>query len=117
MLSPMAGVETPPKVPYVELAARPRLALKLAIVGSGRRAAAGARDRRRTDPARLDLPGRGRRRAGLHRRADPAAPDRIIAPSYGVLIVLIGLAAALDGDTDDLVRAGLGWLASAGSTS
>lgn len=41
-------------------------------------------------------------------------PTRIIAPSYGVLIVLIGLAAAFDGDTDDLVRAGLGWLAYGG---
>lgn len=36
-------------------------------------------------------------------------PTRLIAPSYLVVIVLVGLAAAIDGRTDLLVRAAIGW--------
>lgn len=42
-------------------------------------------------------------------------PTKVIAPSYAALVVLVAAAAALDGDLDGLVRAGLGWLA-AGAT-
>lgn len=37
-------------------------------------------------------------------------PTRLIAPSYVVVIALVGVAAAIDGRTDLLVRAGVGWL-------
>lgn len=42
-------------------------------------------------------------------------PTKVIAPSYVVLVLLVGAAALLDGGTDALLRAGLGWLA-AGAT-
>jgi leader peptidase (prepilin peptidase)/N-methyltransferase len=41
-------------------------------------------------------------------------PTRVIAPSYVVLVVLVLACAAATGDTDDLVRAGWGWLVSGG---
>lgn len=41
-------------------------------------------------------------------------PTRIIAPSYGVVVALLGAAAALDGATGPLLRAALGWLAMGG---
>lgn len=41
-------------------------------------------------------------------------PTRIIAPSYAVLAGLLGIAALLDGATDQLLRAGLGWVAMGG---
>lgn len=37
-------------------------------------------------------------------------PTRLIAPSYGVIVGLIGLAAAIQGGTHLLLSAGLGWL-------
>ena len=37
-------------------------------------------------------------------------PTRLIAPSYVMVVGLIGVAAAIDGRTDVLVRAGIGWL-------
>lgn len=37
-------------------------------------------------------------------------PTRLIAPSYVVLLALIGVAATLDHSTDVLIRAGIGWL-------
>ncbi len=36
-------------------------------------------------------------------------PTRLIAPSYAVVAVLVGLAALADGDTQQLLRAVLGW--------
>ncbi|GEP38507.1 hypothetical protein NPS01_21700 [Nocardioides psychrotolerans] len=42
-------------------------------------------------------------------------PTRIVAPSYVLVMALVLLAAALSGDTDDLVRAGWGWLVYGGS--
>jgi leader peptidase (prepilin peptidase)/N-methyltransferase len=36
-------------------------------------------------------------------------PTRIIAPSYGVVVVGVVLAGLVDGDRDSVVRAGLGW--------
>ena len=38
-------------------------------------------------------------------------PTRLIAPSYGVVLVLVVAATLLTGDYDDLVRAGWGWFA------
>lgn len=37
-------------------------------------------------------------------------PTRLIAPSYVVVVALVGIAAAVDSRTDLLVRAGVGWL-------
>lgn len=37
-------------------------------------------------------------------------PTRLVAPFYVVVVALIGVAAAIDGRTDVLVRAGIGWL-------
>ena len=42
-------------------------------------------------------------------------PTRIIAPTYVVVVTLVVLAWVLSGDTDDLVRAGWGWLVYGGS--
>jgi leader peptidase (prepilin peptidase)/N-methyltransferase len=42
-------------------------------------------------------------------------PTRIIAPSYAVVIVLCVVAAVLDGDWDDLERAGWGWVVGGGT--
>lgn len=36
-------------------------------------------------------------------------PTRLIAPSYLVVVALVGMAAVIDGRTDLLVRAGVGW--------
>ena len=114
VLSPMAGVETPPKVPYVELAARPRLALKLAMWGAvvGLLLGLGIGD----EPILLAWIYLGVVGVvlGYIDAQTRLLPTKLIAPSYVVLILLIGLAAALDGDTDDLVRAGLGWVAYGG---
>jgi leader peptidase (prepilin peptidase) / N-methyltransferase len=41
-------------------------------------------------------------------------PTRIIAPSYAVVCVLVGLAGLIDGDPHSLVRAILGWLTMGG---
>jgi leader peptidase (prepilin peptidase)/N-methyltransferase len=41
-------------------------------------------------------------------------PTRIIAPSYVVVVALLGVAAALDGAPGPLLRAGLGWLVMGG---
>ncbi len=41
-------------------------------------------------------------------------PTRIIAPSYGVLVLLLALAALLESDRDALARSALGWLAFGG---
>ena len=42
-------------------------------------------------------------------------PTKVIAPTYGVLVALTLLAAALSGDWADLVRAGWGWLIAGGT--
>jgi len=39
-------------------------------------------------------------------------PFRLVAPSYGVVAVLVGVAALVERDVDMLIRAGVGWLAS-----
>ena len=41
-------------------------------------------------------------------------PTWVIAPSYGVVVVLAVVAAWIGGDWDDLVRAGAGWLVAGG---
>ncbi len=41
-------------------------------------------------------------------------PTWVIAPSYGVLVVLLGVAALVDGEPELLLRSGLAWLAMGG---
>lgn len=41
-------------------------------------------------------------------------PTRVIAPTYVALVPLVLLVALVDGDTDALVRAGIGWLLAGG---
>ena len=41
-------------------------------------------------------------------------PTAVIAPSYLIVVVLVAVAAAVERDLDDLVRAGLGWLLAGG---
>jgi leader peptidase (prepilin peptidase)/N-methyltransferase len=41
-------------------------------------------------------------------------PTAVIRPTYGVLVVLVLLGWAVTGDTDAVVRAGLGWLVAGG---
>ncbi len=41
-------------------------------------------------------------------------PTWVIAPSYGVVIVLLGVAALVDGEHEPLLRSGLAWLAMGG---
>lgn len=112
--SPMDGADVPPKVLYVELSARPQLAWKLAVVGALSGLLVG-----------LELNGQPIIGAWLFVAAVGTVigyidaqtrliPYRIIAPTYAVMIALVGLAAALDGQTDDLVRAGLSWVAYGG---
>jgi leader peptidase (prepilin peptidase)/N-methyltransferase len=113
-LSPMSGVKRAPKVLYADLAARPGLAWKLAVWGAGVGLVLGwgIGD----EPilvAWLFLAVVGVL-LGYVDTQTRLLPYAIVAPSYLVLVVLIGLAALLDGDTHDLIRAGLGWLAYGG---
>jgi leader peptidase (prepilin peptidase)/N-methyltransferase len=41
-------------------------------------------------------------------------PTRIIAPSYGVVVVGVAVAGLVDGDRDPVIRSGLGWLVMGG---
>ncbi len=112
--SPMAGADVPPKVLYVDLAARPRLAAKLGLVGALGGGLVGWR--LADEPilvAWVFLAVIGTL-LGYIDAQTRLIPYRIIAPSYFVMIGLVGLAALLDGETDDLVRAGLGWVAYGG---
>jgi leader peptidase (prepilin peptidase)/N-methyltransferase len=112
--SPMSGVEKPPKVLYADLASRPQLGLKLALWGAvvGLLLGLGLGD----EPILLCWLYLGVVGVilGYIDAQTRLLPTRIIGPSYAVVVVLIGLAAALDGETDDLIRAGLGWLAFGG---
>lgn len=104
----------PVKIPYAELARRPRLAWWLAGVSAGLAGAVGGR--LGLDPA---LPlwvafvvlGVALSYVDWHTRL---LPKRLVLPAYPVAVALVLLAAALDGDTGVLVRAGVGWVAVGG---
>lgn len=98
------------KVLYAELAERPRLALRLAVVGALVGATVGWT--LADEPivgAWIFLAAVGTL-LGYVDAQTRLLPTRIIAPSYVVLVVLILAAAVGDGSTDGLVRAGLGWI-------
>jgi leader peptidase (prepilin peptidase)/N-methyltransferase len=42
-------------------------------------------------------------------------PTTVIAPTYALTVVLVGVVAAVTGDGDDVLRAGWGWLIAGGS--
>ncbi len=107
---PDLDIDAADKVPYADLAARPGLALKLAGVGALVGFATGwilADDAVLGAWAFLAAVGVV---LGYVDAQTRLLPTRIIAPSYAVLVGLILVAAALDGDTDGLVHAALGWL-------
>jgi leader peptidase (prepilin peptidase) / N-methyltransferase len=107
--SPMARATDYVKVPYAELATRPNLAIKLGLVGLVVGAVIGAvLSDEPIVAAWLFLGVVGVWLAYVDAQTR-LLPTRIIAPAYGVLALLILLAAAIDGDTADLVRAVLGW--------
>lgn len=113
-MTPMDGADAPAKTLYVDLAARPHLAVKLAIVGglSGLLVGVELRD----EPivggwVFLAVIGT---LLGYIDAQTRLIPYRIIAPSYVVVTALVAVAALIDGASDDLVRAGLGWLAYGG---
>ncbi len=107
---PELAVDAVEKVPYATLARRPGLSLKLAVVGAvvglvtgwvlGDDAILGAWVFLAAVGVVL----------GYVDAQTRLLPTRIIGPSYAVLVVLILIAAAIEGDTDGLVHAGLGWL-------
>lgn len=105
----------PPKEAYAAIAALPGLAWKAALVSGLVGAVAGAAVGTTWSllvllplvPVGVAL--------GLVDWRTRLLPTRIIAPTYGVVLALVLLATALGGDTDDLVRAGWGWLVYGGS--
>ncbi len=107
---PELAIDAAEKVPYSTLAARPGLSSKLAVVGALVGLVTGwvlAGDAILFAWVFLAAVGVV---LGYVDAQTRLLPTRIIAPSYAVLVVLILLAAAIDGDTDGLVHAGLGWL-------
>lgn len=110
----VATAEASVKVPYAELAERPRLAIKLGVCGALVGLVLGwVLADERIVIAWVFLGGVGTV-LGYIDAQTRLLPTRIIAPSYGVLVALILLTAALDGDAHDLIRAGYGWLAFGG---
>ena len=104
-----------PKVPYADIAGSPGLAWRCALVTALALGLAAARTG--WDPVLLPLTYLAPVGValGLVDWRTRLLPTKVIAPSYAVLAVLVVLAAALSGDWDALLRAGLGWLA-AGAT-
>ena len=104
----------PPKEPYVDIAASPGLAWRSAVASAVVAGAVGARVG--WSPALLlaaYLVPVGVALSVVDWRTR-LLPTRVIAPSYVVVVALAVGASALDGDWDDLVRAGLGWAAAGG---
>ena len=111
---PRLDTDAAEKIAYTELAARPRLAAKLAAVGALVGAAVGWTIGDEPVLFAWIFLGAVGTVLGYIDAQTRLLPTRIIAPSYAVLVALLLLAAGLDGSTGDLVRAGLGWLAFGG---
>ena len=107
--SPMAHATDYVKVPYVELATRPNLAIKLGLVGLVVGAVIGAALSDEPIVAAWLFLGVVGVWLGVRRRADPAAAHPDHRPFVRRAVLLILLAAAIDGETGDLVRAVIGW--------
>jgi leader peptidase (prepilin peptidase)/N-methyltransferase len=98
------------KIPYVDLAARPRLALRLGLVGALVGAAIGWRLGFEPILATWVYLGAIGVVLGYVDSVTRLLPTWVIGPSYGVVVALILVAYAFDRDTDLLLRSGLGWL-------
>jgi len=99
---------------YADLAARPHLAWLLALVGALTGGVAGARIG--WEPVLvawvfLSVIGV---LLGYVDAQTRLLPTWIIAPSYGILVILLVVTGLVDGDGDALIRSGLGWLAMGG---
>ncbi|MGH3504953.1 MAG: prepilin peptidase [Nocardioidaceae bacterium] len=99
---------------YADLAARPRLAAKLAVAGAVVGAAVGWQVGWQPVLAAWVYLGGVGVVLGYLDAQTRLLPTRVIAPSYAVLVLLLVAAAAGAGDWHDLARAGLGWLAMGG---
>lgn len=102
------------KVAYVALAARRRLAPKLALAGAVAGAVVGARLGLQPVTAMWTYLAAAGTVLGYVDAQTRLLPTRLIAPSYAVLVALTVTAAVLDSDRGALVRAGEGWLAFGG---
>ena len=104
----------PEKIPYADLAAAPGLGWKAALAGALTAGVIGAA----TGWAwallfLVPLVPVGVALAYVDHRTR-LLPTKVIAPTYVGLLVLVPVAALLDGDPGALVRAGLGWLVAGG---
>lgn len=112
--TPVAGNATHEKVPYVEIARSPGLAVRAAItsalVGGVLGAAVGLQW---ILPCLIFLTPVGVALAVVDWRT-MLLPTRVIAPSYAVVIALLLVAAGVQGDADALLHAALGWAVAGG---
>ncbi|MCW2853671.1 MAG: Leader peptidase (Prepilin peptidase) / N-methyltransferase [Nocardioides sp.] len=113
---PAAGPEDPtPKETYAAVASRPGLALKAALAAAVAGAVIGASVGPEWSllylvplvPICVAL-------AVIDWRTR-LLPTTVIAPTYALTVVLVGVVAAVTGDGDDVLRAGWGWLIAGGS--
>jgi len=109
-----AGRAAPAKLLYVELAARPHLAVACAVVAGSLAAALGASRGWRPDlPVWIYLSLLGTTLGYIDWRTR-LLPKRLVIPSYFVVAVLLAIASAVDwadGGREALIRAGISWLA------
>ena len=105
---------SPDKVAYRDLAAARWLRLWLGLTGAGLGAAIGAAVGCQASllPWGFLIP-MGVVLSSIDLRVR-LLPTALIAPSYVAIAALVGLAAAVEGNTDVLVRAGVGWLSVGG---
>jgi leader peptidase (prepilin peptidase)/N-methyltransferase len=111
---PVLDSDAADKIPYAELGARPGLPVKLAIAGAIVGAIVGWQLSGSAIIAAWVYLGAVGVVLGYVDAQTRLLPTRLIAPSYLVLVALTLLAWVIDGDTDDLVRAGLGWVIAGG---
>ena len=102
------------KIPYAELGARPGLTWKLAVAGAVVGGIVGWQLAGSAIIIAWVYLGAVGVVLGYVDAQTRLLPTRIIGPSYLVLVVLTVVAWVIDRDTDDLVRAGLGWLIAGG---
>ncbi len=112
--SPEAVVQAPKRPPYVDLADRPRLAAKLSATGLVVGAIIGSRIGWQPVLAAWVYLAAVGVVLGYIDAQTRLLPTRLIAPSYGVLVLLLGAAGLVDGDRDALIRSAWGWLVMGG---
>lgn len=111
---PVLASDAADKIPYAELAAQPRLAVILAGCGAVAGAVVGGSlGFAAITPAWVYLAAVGVILAYVDSRTR-LLPTRLIAPSYGVLVLLITFAYVVERDTHVFVRSAWGWLVMGG---